>query len=105
MSLRFNLGQALVRARQLKETSQNSEKEKEARAERIGNIYDALIDCGYDEIKAGFASEKYHSLEKALEALAKGAFEKKLHRIRHKKRKQYIRQIYKKGVLIPINFF
>uniref|UniRef100_T1K2U5 Uncharacterized protein n=1 Tax=Tetranychus urticae TaxID=32264 RepID=T1K2U5_TETUR len=99
------LSKTLARARQLKETLLKSESQVEARAELIGNIYDALIDCGYDEIKAGFAAEKYRSLEEALEALAAGAFEKKLDRIRQKKRKQFIRQIYKKGVLIPINFF
>uniref|UniRef100_T1K2S9 Uncharacterized protein n=1 Tax=Tetranychus urticae TaxID=32264 RepID=T1K2S9_TETUR len=104
MSHCFSLGQALARARELKQ-AKKSENEKEARAERIGNIYDALIDCGYDEIKAGFASEKYNSLEEALQALAAGAFEKKLDRIRIKKRKQFIRQIYKKGIVIPVNFF
>ena len=107
----FALGQSLARARQYKQAEKaykkalSLENENETRTELIGNIYDALIDCGYDEIKAGFASEKYFSIEEALEALAAGAFETNLNLTRSIKKKYYKRQQYKKGILIPVNFF
>lgn len=71
----------------------------------IGNIYDALIEEGFDEIKAGYASKKCSSIQSAIDHLRNGEFEVNLMMKREKKRLLYKRWTSKKGKLIPVNFY
>ncbi|XP_074598240.1 uncharacterized protein LOC141852970 [Brevipalpus obovatus] len=70
-----------------------------------GNIYEALVDQGIDKIKAGYASQRYPSIKEALIYLQAGEFEVDLYAIKVRKKREYRRLTFKKGKLIPINFY
>ena len=78
---------------------------KETSSQISGNIYDALLDEGFDEIKAGYASEKFFSIEDARKGLLCGVFGINLQRTRFLKRKKFKKLVSKKGILIPTNFY
>lgn len=78
---------------------------KETHNQIRGNIYDALRHLGFDQIKAGYASEKYFSIQEAQNCLKAGAFEISLNWTRMAKKNRFKQLYEKKGILFPKNFY